>query len=86
MRTRVQLYLDEDDLACLERWSQERRCSKSEAVRIAVRLLTRETSADALLGLEGCIVAKLPSDSSENVDRYLNATYAAKTAPPYRRG
>ena len=81
----LQVYLEHDDLARLDRWSRERGCTKSEAVRIAIRVLTRKPAADPLLELSGCIVDALPRDVSENVDRYLNETYVAESAPPYRR-
>ncbi len=80
----LQVYLEKDDMARLDRWSKERGCTKSEAVRVAIRALTRKPSSDPLLSLSGCIVGG-PSDLSENVDRYLNETYVAEKAPRYRR-
>jgi hypothetical protein len=79
----LQVYLDEQDLAALEAWSRERGWNKSQAIRAAVRALTRPPSADPLLAARGMIDG-LPSDLSTRFDHYLRETYVAKT--PTSRG
>jgi hypothetical protein len=56
---------------------------KSEAVRVAVRALTRPPSEDPLLGLSG-MVHGLPRDASVRFDRYLDETFRAKRRSPLR--
>lgn len=80
----LQVYLDEGELARLERWSQERGWTKSQAVRVAVRALTRGAASDPILELSG-YVDGLPEDCSEQFDRYLQETIVAEKAPPYGR-
>jgi hypothetical protein len=41
MKRPLQVYLDEVDLARLETWSRERGWTKTQAVRAALRALTR---------------------------------------------
>ncbi|MBM4440858.1 MAG: ribbon-helix-helix protein, CopG family [Candidatus Rokubacteria bacterium] len=79
----LQVYLDERDLAGLEAWAQARGWTKSQAIRAAVRALTRRPAGDPLLDLSGDIDG-LPSDLSESFDRYLNETYVAESPAPYR--
>jgi len=79
----LQVYLDEKDLERLELWARERGWTKSQAIRAAVRALTRRTSSDPILDLSGDIDG-LPADLSEGFDRYLNETYVAETPAPYR--
>ena len=79
----LQVYLDEDDLGRLEAWARERGWTKSQAIRAAVRALTRRPSDDPLLELSGDIDG-LPPDLSSSFDRYLNATYVAESPAPYR--
>jgi hypothetical protein len=78
----IQVYLDEADLARLERWARERGWTKSRAIRLAVRTLTRPAGDDPILGLSGMFEG-LPSDVSEHFDRYLSETYVAEHAPAY---
>jgi hypothetical protein len=83
-RTRpLQVYLDADDLRRLETWARRRRWTKSQAVRVAIRALTRPSGEDPLLDLSGDLDG-LPADLSENFDRYLNETFVAEPLAPYR--
>jgi hypothetical protein len=80
----LQVYLDESDLERLERWSRERGWTKSQAVRAAIRALTRTAHEDPLLAASGMIDG-LPPDGAERFDHYLRQTYVAERAPAYRR-
>jgi Ribbon-helix-helix protein, copG family len=91
----VQVYLDEQDLAALEGWSRQRGWNKSQAIRAAVRALTRARDTDPLLAARG-IIDGLPGDLSARFDHYLEETYVAKrpraprparrrSPPPVRR-
>jgi hypothetical protein len=80
----LQVYLDEDDLERLEAFARERGWTKSQAIRTAIRALTKQRAADPLLELSGDIDA-LPADLSENFDRYLNETFVAEPPPPSYR-
>ena len=79
----LQVYLDDDDLERLETFARERGWTKSQAIRTAVRALTRRPAADPVLDLSGDIDA-LPSDLSREFDRYLNETFVAEPAATYR--
>jgi len=79
----LQVYLDERDLEQLEAWARGRGWTKSQAVRVAVRALTRRPADDPLLELSGDIDG-LPADLSENFDRRLNETFVAEPQAPYR--
>jgi hypothetical protein len=79
----LQVYLDERDLERLETWAQERGWTKSQAIRAAVRALTRLPAKDPILELSGDI-DNLPPDLSANFKRYLNETYVAEPRAPYR--
>ena len=79
----LQVYLDERDLEQLDAWARERGWTKSQAIRAAVRALTRKPVSDPLLDLSGDIDG-LPPDLSESFDRYLNETYVAEPPAPYR--
>jgi hypothetical protein len=79
----LQVYLDEQDLAALEAWSRARGWNKSQAVRAAVRALTRPAAADPLLAASG-IIDGLPSDLSVRLDHYLQETFVAKGPTPRR--
>ena len=80
----LQVYLDEADLERLAAWSRERGWTKSQAIRAAVRALTRSREEDPLLAASGMIDA-LPPDCSERFDRYLEETFVAET-PARSRG
>jgi hypothetical protein len=79
----VQVYLDEGDLERLDAWARERGWTKSQALRAAVRALTRRPSADPLLDLSGDIDG-LPVDVSESFDQYLNETFVVTPPAPHR--
>jgi hypothetical protein len=79
----LQVYLDQADLARLEAFARERGWTKSQAVRAAVRALTRQPSGDPVLDLSGDIDA-LPADLSREFDRYLNETFIAEPSATYR--
>jgi hypothetical protein len=79
----LQVYLDERDLEQLEAWSRERGWTKSQAIRAAVRALTRRPADDPLLELSGDIDG-LPPDLSAHFDRYLDETFVAEPRAPYR--
>lgn len=79
----LQVYLDEMEMEALEAWAGRRGWTKSQAIRAAVRALTRPPAVDPLLELAG-IFDGLPSDLSENFDRYLNETFVAETPARYR--
>jgi hypothetical protein len=68
MARRLQVYLDEQDLARLEAWARGRGWTKSQAIRAAVRALTRPPDEDPLLELSGDIDG-LPPDLSERFER-----------------
>ncbi|PYM25972.1 MAG: hypothetical protein DMD78_05115 [Candidatus Rokuibacteriota bacterium] len=79
----LQVYLEERDLERLEVWARERGWTKSQAIRVAVRALTRPVAKDPVLELSGDIDG-LPADLSANFKRYLNETYVAEPRAPYR--
>jgi len=79
----LQVYLDERDLERLEAFARERGWTKSQAIRTAVRALTRTVSSDPVLDLSGDIDA-LPPDLSGEFDRYLNETFVAEPPATYR--
>jgi Ribbon-helix-helix protein, copG family len=79
----LQVYLDDADFARLETWARERGWTKSQAIRAAVRALTRRPAADPLLELSGDIDG-LPADLSANFHRYLDETFVAESPAPYR--
>jgi hypothetical protein len=80
----LQIYIEEGDLARLERWSRRRGWTKSQAVRVAIRALTKEGQADPLLDASGMIEG-LPADVSRNFESYLEGTYVVPKAPARRR-
>jgi Ribbon-helix-helix protein, copG family len=81
----LQVYLDDQDLDRLEVWARERGWTKSQAIRVAVRALTRKPADDPLLGLSGDIDG-LPADLSASFQRYLDETFVAESPAPYRTG
>ncbi len=80
----LQVYLDEADLKRLETWARKRRWTKSQAVRAAIRALTRPPAEDPILDLIGDLDG-LPEDLSANFDRYLNETYGLVERPAPKR-
>lgn len=83
MNRPFQVYLDDEDFKRLEAWTRQRGWTKSQAVRAAIRALTRPPAGDPLLELSGDL-DDLPEDASVNFDRYLNETYVAERKTPYR--
>ena len=79
----LQVYLEDDDLELLAAFARERGWTKSQAVRVAVRALTRRSSADPVLDLSGDIDG-LPPDLSREFDRHLNETFIAEPPATYR--
>jgi hypothetical protein len=73
----LQIYLEDADFERLDRWARERGCTKSQAVRIALRALTKTPEEDPLLSASGMIDG-LPQDLSEHVDRYLQESFIAE--------
>jgi len=81
MTVPLQVYLEDADFKQLEDWSRKRGWTKSQAVRAAIRALTRETSKEPLLALSGMIDG-LPPDLAENFDRYLDETFLVRERFP----
>jgi hypothetical protein len=81
----LQVYVDESELDLLDSWARERGWTKSQAVRAAIRLLTRSQEQDPLM--KGCgMIDGLPADLSNRVDDYLEETFVAeKPGPGYRK-
>jgi hypothetical protein len=77
----LQVYLDEAELKRLERWARERKWTKSQAVRVAIRALTRSDDGEALLRASGMIDG-LPADCSERFDHYLEESFVAEKQTP----
>jgi hypothetical protein len=75
----LQVYVDENELKQLEAWSKKRGWTKSQAVRAALRALTRAEVDDPLLAASGMIQG-LPADLSANVDRAIEETFVATPA------
>lgn len=79
----LQVYLEDAEMDQLDQWARARGWTKSQAIRAAVRALTRPPAADPILDLIG-IFDGLPADLSANFDRYLNETFVAESPAPYR--
>lgn len=79
----VQVYLDEADVKRLEAFAKARGWTKSQAIRAAIRALTREPGEDPILELSGDIDG-LPPDLSEHFHEYLNETFVAESPATYR--
>ena len=71
------MYLDDREMERLEDWVRDRGWTKSQAVRAAVRALTRGRDDDPLLGACGMIEG-LPEDLSRRIDDYLKETFVAE--------
>jgi Ribbon-helix-helix protein, copG family len=83
MNKPLQVYLDPGELARLDAWARRRGWTKSQAVRVAIRALTRPRDDDPLLAASGMIDG-LPRDASEQLDRYLEDTFVAERPASYR--
>src|SRR5215813_5187064 len=79
----LQVFLEKDDLERLDKWARARGWTRSQAIRAAVRALTREPAGDPLFDLSGDVDG-LPADVSENFDRYLDQTFVAVPRAPSR--
>lgn len=80
----LQVYLDDADFSALEAWAEARGWSLSQAVRVALKALTRPAQdEDPLLAASG-MVEGLPANLSQRFDECLNLTFAAE--PPIRYG
>jgi hypothetical protein len=82
MRYPLQIYLDEADLQRLDRWANDRGWTKTQAIRVAVRILTKADDEDPILSASG-MIDELPEDLSEKFDRYLQETYVAEKGAHY---
>lgn len=83
----MQVYLDDEDASRLEQWSRANGMTKSDALRLAVRALTRtRTSRDPLLSLSGMLHDDLPTDVAERFDQFLQETFVAERPGTYKRG
>lgn len=84
----LQVYIDDAELRRLETWTRQRGWTKSQAIRAAVRALTRSQERDPLLQASGMIDG-LPPDVAEGFDHYLQETFLAngpaKRKPPRAR-
>ena len=81
----MQIYMNERELDLLDAWARERGWTKSHAVRMAVRALTRVRDEDPLLRASGMIEG-MPEDLSGKIDDYLEETFVAEKAPSrYRK-
>jgi hypothetical protein len=80
-RRPVQVFLEEEELEQLERWARGRGWTKFDALRAAIRAMTRPREEDSLLAASGMIEG-LPPDLSEQVDRYLEESFVAEKKPP----
>lgn len=80
----LQVYVDEADLKRLEDFADARGWTKSQAVRAAIRALTRGPEEDPVLELSGDIDG-LPPDLSAHFHDYLNETFVAEPPATYRR-
>jgi hypothetical protein len=81
----LQVYVDDAELARLEDWSRARGMTKSQAIRTAIRALTRRQDEDPLLSVSGMVHDRLPADVSEHFDRYLQETFVAEPPASYRK-
>jgi hypothetical protein len=79
----LRVYLDDADLDRLEAWARERGWTKSQAIRAAIRALTRQPADDPLLELSGDIDG-LPADLSAGFQRYLGETFPSGLPAPHR--
>lgn len=74
MERPLQVILEDRDYHDLSAWARERGWTKSQAVRVAIRALTRKHDSHSLLAASGFIDG-LPRDLSERFDKYIKETY-----------
>jgi hypothetical protein len=80
----LQVYLEDADLKRLEQWTNARGWTKTQAVRVAIRILTKAEEEDPILSASGMIEG-LPEDLSEKFEQYLQETYVAEKRQRYSR-
>ncbi len=80
----IQIYLEEEEFNRLEDWAAKRGWTKSQAVRVALRALTKPKEEDPLLSASG-MIDSLPDDLSQRVDQYLEETFVAEKKTGYRK-
>ena len=73
----LQVYLEDEDFSRLEEWAGKRGWTKSQAVRAALRAVTRCREEDPLLSASG-MIDSLPEDLSAHVDHYLEESFVAE--------
>ena len=71
--------MNEHELEVLAAWARERGWTKSHAVRMAIRAVTRARGEDSLLRACGMIEG-LPEGLSRHIDDYLEETFVAEKA------
>lgn len=81
----LQVYLDDAEMARLDEWARARGWTKSQAIRAAVRALTRRAESDPVLTISGMVQDGLPLDSAAQFDRHLQATFVAEAPTPYAK-
>ena len=81
----LQIYLDDTEFEALAAWARARKWTLSQAVRAALRALTRPAGDhDPLLAGSG-MVDGLPADLSQRFDEYLGQTFVAEPPITYGR-
>ena len=79
----LQVYLEEAERERLEAWVRRRGWTMSQAVRVALRALTRSPEDDPLLTASG-MVEGLPPDLSNQLDHHLAETFVAEPRARHR--
>lgn len=83
MSRALQVYLEDPEFDALRAWADERGWTLSQAVRVALKALTRSPKdEDPLLGASG-MVEGLPADLSERIDEALALTFVAEPVSRY---
>lgn len=83
MSRALQVYLEDPEFDALRVWADERGWTLSQAVRVALKALTRpREQQDPLLAASG-MVEGLPADLSQHVDDYLAHTFVAEPVSRY---
>lgn len=83
MSTALQVFLDDADFLALRSWAKGRGWTLSQAVRVAVKALTRPPEDDDPLLAASGMIAGLPPDLSHRVDEYLSHSYVAEPIARY---
>jgi hypothetical protein len=71
--------MNDQEIKLLDSWARKRGWTKSHAVRMAIRALTKACEEDPLLRASGMIEG-LPDDLSARIDDYLKETFVAEKA------